>query len=92
MKTTIDLPGNLLIEAKAVAARRRTTLKEMITRSLQREIGIGALPPLPPDSPYEMSELGLPQLKKRGAAITSEMIYKMLEEMETAGALKARKP
>ena len=41
MKTTIDLPGDLFIEAKATAARRRTTLKELITRSLRREIGEG---------------------------------------------------
>ena len=80
MKTTLDLPDDLLIAAKQVAARRRTTLKEMVTRSLRREIGLDSAPPLAPDSPFELSEYGLPRLRKRGASITSAKIYKMLEE------------
>jgi len=82
MKTTLDLPEDLLIAAKQVAAQRRTTLKEMVTRSLRREIGLDAAPTLAPDSPFELSEYGLPRLKKRGAVITSDMIYKMLEDEE----------
>ncbi|MFZ0710112.1 MAG: hypothetical protein WAM53_08750 [Terrimicrobiaceae bacterium] len=39
MKTTLDLPDDLLIAAKRAAAERRTTLKEMVTHSLRREIG-----------------------------------------------------
>ena len=38
MKTTLDLPDELLIEAKAVAARRRITLKDMVAHALRREI------------------------------------------------------
>ena len=32
-----------------VAARRRTTLKEMVTRSLRREVGLEANQDMPPD-------------------------------------------
>jgi hypothetical protein len=35
MKTTLDLPDDLLREAKVVAARRKTTLKDLVTRSLR---------------------------------------------------------
>lgn len=80
MKTTIDLPDDLLIAAKQVAASRQTTLKEMITRSLRREIGLTSSPPTSPLSVVEMSEYGLPRLKRRGAVITSEMVYKMMED------------
>ena len=38
MKTTIDLPDELMTEAKAVAARRRTTLKAMMEHALRREV------------------------------------------------------
>lgn len=88
MKTTLDLPDDLLIAAKQVAARRRTTLREMVTRSLRREIGLEEPLAFPQDSPYEISEFGLPRLKKRPGqeAITSEMIYKMLEDTEDDGA------
>ena len=34
MKTTIELPDELLAEAKAVAARRRTTLKALVEHAL----------------------------------------------------------
>ena len=37
MKTTLDLPDDLLIEAKAVAARRRITLKDLVAPALRRK-------------------------------------------------------
>jgi hypothetical protein len=39
MKTTIDLPDELLIAAKKVAAESRLTLREIFERGLRREIG-----------------------------------------------------
>lgn len=83
MKTTLDLPDDLLIEAKAVAARRRTTLKEMVTRSLRREIGLEKNPAsLPSESPFEIGVLGLPVLKKRGRAVTSESVRRAMDEAD----------
>lgn len=38
MKTTLELPDELLAEAKSVALRRRTTLKALFTRALEREL------------------------------------------------------
>jgi purine-nucleoside phosphorylase len=38
MKTTLDLPDDLLIEAKTIAARRRISLKAMVEHALRREI------------------------------------------------------
>ena len=38
MKTTIDLPDGLLIEAKKMAAENRITLRELFERGLRREI------------------------------------------------------
>lgn len=35
MKTTIDLPDELLQRAKIVAAQRRTTLKELVVQGLE---------------------------------------------------------
>ena len=39
MKTTIDLPDELLIAAKKTAAERRTTLKEIVAAGIRRELG-----------------------------------------------------
>jgi len=85
MKTTLDLPDHLLIEAKAVAARRRTTLKDMVTRSLRREIGIPEMPTaLPSDSPFEIGELGYLVIKKRpgSSPVTPDAIRVVQDEIE----------
>lgn len=44
MKTTVDLPDDLLIEAKKRAAEDRTTLREILTRALRRELEEGRRP------------------------------------------------
>jgi hypothetical protein len=38
MKTTVELPDELFAEAKAVALRRRVSLKTLFTRALEREL------------------------------------------------------
>ncbi|MBZ5727684.1 MAG: DUF2191 domain-containing protein [Acidobacteriia bacterium] len=38
MKTTIELPDDLLIEAKKRAAERRTTIRALVERGLRREL------------------------------------------------------
>lgn len=38
MKTTVELPDELFVEAKAVALRRRVSLKTLFTRALEREL------------------------------------------------------
>lgn len=38
MKTTVELPGDLLIAAKTRAAETRSTLRELIERGLRREL------------------------------------------------------
>ena len=40
MKTTIDLPEDILHRAKIVAAQRRTTLKELVLSGLDHVLGI----------------------------------------------------
>jgi hypothetical protein len=91
MKTTLDLPDDLLAEAKAVAARRRITLKAMVEHALRREIA----PPLvlPADSPLEMNELGMLVLKKRGGkGVTMEQLDAIQEEIDREDAERAMGP
>ena len=38
MKTTVELPDDLLIAAKTRAAQTRSTLRELIERGLRREL------------------------------------------------------
>ena len=50
MKTTIELPDALFHRAKVIAARRRTTLKELVVTGLEAVLSSGSLEPMaPPD-------------------------------------------
>lgn len=93
MKTTLDLPDDLLIEAKALAARRRITLKDMVTHALRREV----MPQLDtqPDhgDRYQTGPFGILRLKKRGTAVTEKIIKDLSDEsdeLEFQRAMKTR--
>ena len=77
MKTTIELPDALMRAAKAMAARRGTTLKALMTRALEREMqdhaGAASLP-------FEVDEDGLPCLPRRGAKIDSDLVNQLLDD------------
>jgi len=78
MKTTLELPDALLIEAKTAAARRRTTLRALVESALRREI-FPTTTPLTAAAFIEHGPNEFPCLKARGAKVTSKMIYQMLE-------------
>lgn len=82
MKTTLDLPDELLIEAKAVAARRRTTLKDMVAHALRREI-MPETALSPTDSGlYEVGPFGILRLRKRGDTVSQATVRKLLDEAD----------
>ncbi len=65
MKTTLDLPDDLLIEAKTLAARRRTTLRALVESALRRELRPAAAMDNPDPEKFEVGPLGLLVLKRR---------------------------
>ena len=80
MKTTLELPDDLLSEAKAIAAKRRTTLKAMVEHALRREVASESHV-TDADCAYDKDEHGIPSLKKRkGARVTSQAVYQLMEE------------
>jgi len=80
MKTTIELPDDLLTQAKALAVKRRTTLKAMMEHALRREVHDATHSPEAAKI-FTYNEYGFPVLKRVGkAVITNEMIYKIMEE------------
>jgi hypothetical protein len=81
MKTTLDLPDALLMEVKAVAARRRTTMRSIMEHALRRELGEMNPPKSVHELSTELNEYGFPVLKKRKRGeLTSEMVYALQDQ------------
>lgn len=79
MKTTIELPDDLMESAKIAAARRRVTLKQLFTQALRKELsghpahGVGS---------FQVDEDRVPYLPERGQRVTSEEVRRLDEETE----------
>ena len=82
MKTTLELPDDLFVEAKATAQRRRITLKTLFTRALERELR--PEPALPQDTPFEIDRAGWTVLKRPpgGPVVVTEAFVTALRESE----------
>lgn len=68
-----------MIEAKAVAARRRITLKDMVAHALRREISPSAGLSNNPSDRLEVGPFGILRLKKTGNSVSPETIQTLSE-------------
>jgi hypothetical protein len=78
MKTTLELPDDLFVEAKATAARRRISLKTLFTRALERELR--PLATEPSAAHFEVDAQGWPILKRppgRLPVVTNEFVNEL---------------
>jgi len=64
LKTTLDLPDDLLIEAKTLAARRKTTLKAIVESALRREIRPASDLENPDPARFEVGPFGILRIRK----------------------------
>lgn len=94
MKTTLDLPDELLIEAKTFAARRRTTLKALVESALRREIRPAMDSENPDPEKFEVGPFGILRIKRvPGAApLTLARIRAIQGELDEEDLQKAVNP
>jgi hypothetical protein len=94
MKTTLDLPDDLLIEAKTMAARRKTTLKAIVEKALRRELHPDPVLSNPDPDKFEVGPLGFLVIKKRpgDAPVTSERVRALQDEIDEEDFQKAIRP
>jgi hypothetical protein len=64
LKTTVVLPDDLLMEAKTLAMRRKTTLKAIIEAALRREIRLFTEQENPDPSRFEVRPFGILRIRK----------------------------
>ncbi len=83
MKTTLELDDALLREAKAVAARRGTTLKAIIEHALRRELAPAPEVSNPAPDIFEVGPLGFLVLKRKpGESIALEQMKAIQQELD----------
>ncbi len=83
MKITLDLNDELLIEAKTLAVRRKTTLKAIVESALRREIRPAAEMENPDPEKLEVGPLGFLVLKRKpGDTISFETIKAIQDDFE----------
>lgn len=83
MKTTLELDDDLLTEAKALALRRRTTLKAVVEHALRRELAPAPEIANPDPEKFEVGPLGFLVLKRKpGETIALDQIKAIQKELE----------
>lgn len=93
MKTTLELDDALLTEAKAVAAKRRTTLKAIVEHALRRELAPAPEFTNPDPERFEVGPLGFLVLKRKpGETITLEQIKAVQQELDEEEFRRAMHP
>lgn len=93
MKTTLDLDDDLLIEAKSLAVRRRTTLKAIVEHALRREIRPPAEMENPDTEKFELGPFGILRLKRKpGETISLEQIKAVQDELDEEEFRRAINP
>jgi hypothetical protein len=78
MKTTLDLPDDLLMEAKTLAVRRKTTLKAIVESALRREIRPAAEMENPDPEKYETGPFGILSLKRTRQSTTADAVQQLI--------------
>ena len=84
MKTTLVLPDDLLLEAKTLAARRKTTLKAIIESALRRELRPASDRDNPDPARFELGPFGILRIRKvpGSPTITSAQIRAVQDALD----------
>lgn len=87
MKTTLDLPDELIREVKLRAVVQRRTVKDLVAEFLRQ--GLGMVPSAPPKPPpagsmVEIGPKGLPVIRCNPRAPAIRMSAKKLLQLEQA--------
>jgi hypothetical protein len=97
MKTTLDLPDDLLIKAKTLAAQRKTTLRAIVESALIRELRPASEMENPDPAKYELGPFGILRIKrqsgtKRTSSADIRRIQNALDEEDLQKALHPTRP
>lgn len=87
MKTTLDLPDELIHAVKLRAVMQRRTVKDLVAEFLRQGMGMSSATtpaPRPADSMIEIGPDGLPVVRCRADAASTRMDVEALLQLEQA--------
>jgi hypothetical protein len=87
MKTTLDLPDELVREVKLRAVMQRRTVKDLVAEYLRQGLGMAAAAPAvrpPDDAMVEIGVKGLPVIRCNPNAPATRMSAEKLLQLEQA--------
>ncbi len=81
MRTTLDIDDDVLLAAKELAAKQRTTAGKILSEFFRRAHRIGQLPPVAAHAgaPYPTRN-GVPVVPSRGEVVTAEHVRRLMEQ------------
>ncbi len=85
MKTTLDLPDEIVREMKLRALMQGRTLRDLATEFLRQGLGMAAPSPVTafsPDSPIQINENGFPVFRSGNHAPAQHMTIEQLLQFE----------
>ena len=85
MKTTLDLPDELVREMKLRAVMQGRTLRDLAADLLRQGLGLAApqrVSTLPPDSLVQINENGFPVFRSGASAPAQHMTLEQLLQLE----------
>jgi len=86
MRTTIDLPDELIRQVKAKAALDGMKLKDLITRYVEQGLRQGTLPPVVPRRRRSELPIARSATGRTLPALTNADIQRLFDEEEATGA------
>jgi len=81
MKTTIDLPGSILDQAKALATAQGITLEQLLARTIEEKLGAGSITPVAGPPPWMEGFGALADLREENTRIL-RLIEEEFEQVE----------
>jgi hypothetical protein len=85
MKTTLDLPDEIVREMKLRAVMQGRTLRDLATEFLRQGLGMATpsrVTVFPPDSPIQINENGFPVFRSGNNAPAQHMTIEQLLQIE----------
>jgi hypothetical protein len=80
MRTTLDIDDDVLMAAKELAAKERTTAGRILSEYFRRALHAGRVPSEVAEGRLPVVKNGIPLVASRGGVVTSEHVQRLMDQ------------